>query len=350
MTKHAFKFLYLFALFAFAMPAFAQETEEVVVDEVIAQVNDGVITLSRVRREMKGLVDIAVEQGRNREEAQRELEERKGELIANLINEELITQRAKELGLEREVEANINQRFIEIMKQYNLNTLEELHGEMRRQGVEPERLREEWRKQAASEMVIQREVQYKLYWELTSRQLQEYFAKNKDKFKKPETIRLSEIFLGFAGRSEDEVKAKAADLVRQLRAGGDFMALRRQHSDRPDAQSAGEQGEVYPVADLIDSIRDALANVRPGGYSDPISIDDLGLTIIRVEERTAPSDEAFFDENTVRMAYLNERAPETHRKFMGELRQDAYIKLNESYRPLVAPILYADDRRVSATN
>ena len=62
-----------FAVFAAAGSAVAQETEERVVDEVIAQVNEGVITLSRVKREIKSLIAAGVEQGKTREAAEEEI-------------------------------------------------------------------------------------------------------------------------------------------------------------------------------------------------------------------------------------------------------------------------------------
>ena len=47
-------------LFLTSLPGFAQESELKVVDEVVAQVNDGVITLSRVKREMDTLVESLI--------------------------------------------------------------------------------------------------------------------------------------------------------------------------------------------------------------------------------------------------------------------------------------------------
>ncbi|HMS09569.1 MAG TPA: hypothetical protein PKE66_08805, partial [Pyrinomonadaceae bacterium] len=62
MNRYLSAVLAAFVMFAAAGSALAQETEERVVDEVIAQVNDGVITLSRVKREMKSLVEAGIEQ------------------------------------------------------------------------------------------------------------------------------------------------------------------------------------------------------------------------------------------------------------------------------------------------
>ncbi|MBA2736320.1 MAG: hypothetical protein H0U50_05955, partial [Pyrinomonadaceae bacterium] len=82
-------------LLTMSVAAFAQESETKVIDEVVAQVNEGVITLSRIKREMKVAVDTYVQEGKPREEAQKLVESKQGELIANLINEELLLQKAK---------------------------------------------------------------------------------------------------------------------------------------------------------------------------------------------------------------------------------------------------------------
>ena len=110
-------FVSLSVLLLLGVSGFAQETETRVVDEVVAQVNDGVITLSRVKREIKDAVDSFVQQGKTREEAQKMVNEKQGEMIATLINEELLMQKAKEMGLEKEVDISVNERLADIMKQ-----------------------------------------------------------------------------------------------------------------------------------------------------------------------------------------------------------------------------------------
>ena len=298
--RHFKNIFSVLALAAFiSVPAFSQETEVKVVDEVVAQVNDGVITLSRIKREMKDVVDSFVQQGKSREEAQKNVDEKQGELIAYLFNEELLIQRAKELGLEKEIEQALNERFVDIMKQYNLKTIEALYAEMEKTGVNPNDIRENWRKQVTRDMVIQREVQAKIYWGLNGKEIKDYFEKNKARFTKPETVSISELFLGFAGRNEAEVREKAK---------------------------------------------------KVGGYTEPFDAEDLGVVILRVDKREKASTESVFDENAVRMAILNERFPTEQTKFMAKVREDSYIKISEKYRPLVSPILFADERKQKTAN
>ncbi|HSK70773.1 MAG TPA: peptidylprolyl isomerase [Pyrinomonadaceae bacterium] len=336
--------IFLIAILILAnFSAFAQETETVVVDEVVAQVNEGVITLSRIKREAQNAIDSLVQEGKTRDEARNLVESKKGEMIANMINEELLLQKAKELSMDAEVESEINKRLIGIMKQQNIKTLDELNKAMESQGLDPQEVRENWRSQIMRDMVFQREVDGKIFWGLTTKEIKDYYDKNRAKFTKPETLTISEIFLSFAGRNEEAVREKAKQLVAQIRGGADFAKLAIENSDRPDvAKTKGKVGSVT-VAELDPKFAEPLKNVKAGGVTDPIEIVE-GMEILRVDERTGASSESFFDENAVRRAIAVERIPNERQKFMAALRKEAYIKINETYRPLIAPVLFANDK------
>lgn len=348
--KHLFTSIAVALCLSASFAVFGQETQEKVVDEVVAQVNNDVITLSRVKREIKSIVDTEVQQGKDRATAQKMIDEKQGELIANLINEELMIQRAKEAGLDKDADVEVNQRFVQIMKQYNLKTIEALYKAMESQGVNPQDLRDNWRKQAIREMLIQREVQSKLYWEPTPKEVKEYFDKNQAKFTKPETVSLSEIFLSFAGRDEAAVRAKAKQLVQQLRAGGDFEKLAVENSDKPDVAKTKGKVDTFDLKQLDEKFAAAIKGLPKGGISEPVDIDEVGLTIIKVDDRNAASAESYFDERNVRMAILAEKLPARQKEYMAKLRENAYIKINDNYRPLVSPVLFQEERKEKANN
>jgi peptidyl-prolyl cis-trans isomerase SurA len=336
-------FIFLIAISLFAGSAvIAQETEERVVDEVVAVVNEGVITLSKVKREQKSIVDTEVQQGKKREEVEKMVDERRGEMIANLVYEELIMQKAKELGYENEVDANVNRRFLEIMKQYNLKTLDALYAEMEKTGVNPQEIRELWKKQATREMLIQKEVQAKIYWGASAKEVKDYYEAHKDKFTKPETVTLGEIFLSYAGRDENAVREKAKQLLADLRKGGDFEKIAKENSD-PVVVTV--DGAKKRMTDLLPLVVTALKGVNVGGYTEPIVADQVGVVILKVEAHEKATSESYFDEAAVRMAIVAEKAPEEQKKFLASLRGDAYIKISDSYRPTVSPILFAEDRK-----
>lgn len=340
---HIFIFALIFG--AASVTAFAQETQTRVVDEVVAQVNDGVITLSRIKREMKDIVDAEVAQGKKREDVQKMVDEKQGELIANLINEELLIQKAKEMGLDSDIESSVNQRMTDIMKQYNLKTVEALYAEMEKSGVSPQDMKESWRKQATRDMVLQREVEGKTYWGFSGTELKDYYDKHKEKFTKPETVSISELFLGFAGRDEAVVREKAKQLLAQLRAGGDWAKIVKENGDAGVVTQGTGKAEKLNVKSLAEILAKPLKEVKVGGFTEPFDAEQLGVVILRVDEREAASNESFFDENAVRSAMAGEKLPAERVKFFSKLRADAYIKISETYRPIVSPILFADERK-----
>jgi parvulin-like peptidyl-prolyl isomerase len=333
---------FLFSLLTFSF-AYAQESEPVVIDEVIAQVNEGVITLSRVKRERQDAIDTLMRSGKTEAVAKAEVDSKQGELIANLINEELVMQKGKELGMEEDIEASLNRRFLEIAKEQGAKNLEELYRKMRENGINPDEIRSIWRKQAMRESVWNREVDAKIYHGLANKELTEYFEKNKSKFIKPESFTLSEIFLGFAGRNEAAVRAKAKDLVQQLRGGADFVKIALENSERPDIKTNQGKLGTFTMNDLKDNISIPLKGVKAGQVTDPIEVEE-GLLILRVDERIGAAAEAKFVEDDVRRMITYERAPQEVKKYMMNLRRDSYIKISESYRATVSPVLYADER------
>ncbi len=340
----------LFVLSVFAFAAGAQETQTRVIDEVVAQVNDGVITLSRIKRESKSIVDTYVQEGKTRDEAQKLVDDKQGELIAGLINEELLIQKAKEAGLDSSIEASLNQRFVDIMKQYGFTTVEQLYAEMEKTGVDPKELREDWRKQATRDQVIQREVQSKVYWGFNGKQLKDYYEKNKSKFTKPETVSFSEIFLGFAGRDEAAVREKAKLLYAELKAGGDFTKIAKENSDPGVVTQGAGKVEKLRTKELVEAISKPIAGLKVGEYTVPFDAEQLGVVILRIDARDQASSESVFDENAVRLAMMGEQIPVEQKKFMSKLRETSYIKISESYRPLVSPILFADERKEKTNN
>ena len=73
----------------------AQEGEVTVIDEVVAQVNDDVITLSMLKRETKRVDALKQERNMTDQQAREEVAKHQAELIATLINERLLLQKGK---------------------------------------------------------------------------------------------------------------------------------------------------------------------------------------------------------------------------------------------------------------
>ena len=330
-------------LLSVASPAFAQEGELQVVDEVIVQVNDDVLTLSRLKRESKERVESMKNNGMPEQQALAEVSKKQAELIATLVNETLLMQRGKELELASDVEAEVNRRMLEVAKEQGITTMEKLDAAMRASGVDPAATRQTLRTEIMKQYVIQQEVDRKIFFGLMMDELKKYFDTHQEKFRKPENVTLSEIFLSSAGKNEAEVKARANALVAQVRAGGDFAALATTNSERElngvriAQENKGKVG-VFEVPNLREDIARAIKDVKAGGVSEPLRSND-GYQILRVDERVSASTAVTFNENRVREAMTMERTEKARDEYLQGLRNDAYIKVSDSYRAAVLPLL-----------
>ena len=336
--------IFVFAILALVpASALAQEGELQVVDEVIAQINDDVITLSMLKRESKERIEALKQSGMPEQQAIEEVNKRQPELIATLVNQQLLLQKGKELDLANEVEAEVNRRMLDVAKEQGITTIEKLDAAMRESGVDPVATRQTLRVEIMKQAVIQQEVDRKIFFGLTVPELRKYFEAHQDKFRKPESVTISEIFLSSAGKNEAEVKARALELVRQLRAGADFGALAAANSDRESngvrtgPETKGKVG-TFEVPSLRQDIADAVKNVKVGGVGEPLHSND-GYQILRVDQRTPASTSASFNENQAREAITMERSDKQREEYLQNLRNEAYIKISDSYRPAVAPIL-----------
>jgi peptidyl-prolyl cis-trans isomerase SurA len=335
-------------LCAFAAPARAQEEGvPVVLDEAIAQVNNDVIMLSQLRRETKEFKEVLIRQrGLTEEQAEKEVAAKQPEIIRSLIEESLLLQKGKDSPrLSEGVESEVNAEVLRVMRQNGLKSLEELEAAMRGEGVSLSDVREAMRRQLTRQAVLQNEVDYKIYFGLTDKELREYYEANRAKFA---GVTLSEIFLSLAGRSEAEVLAKARQLAERARAGSDFGELAAQNSERevggePVAKKtkgllADDEGKArwFLLSDLKGPILTAVQNLKAGAVSDPIKTDE-GYMILRVNER----DDAF-KENQVRGTLTQQRSEKEREAYLRKLRQEAYIKVADNYKDLVQPLLDSD--------
>jgi parvulin-like peptidyl-prolyl isomerase len=226
--------------------------------------------------------------------------------------------------------------MLDVTKENGITSIDKLDEAMRQAGLDPVAIRQTMRVELMKQAVMEGEVDSKLFFGLTMDELHRYFEANKTKFLKPETLELSEIFLSLAGKQEPEVKARATQLVNQLRGGADFATLAKAYSDRGGPQG-GKVG-LFQISDLRPDIAAAVKNVNTGGVSEPLRSDE-GYQILRVDARTAGSNTPTFNENQVREAITRERTPKAREEYLQGLRNDAYVKIAEGYRDAVEPLL-----------
>jgi peptidyl-prolyl cis-trans isomerase SurA len=350
-ARFALAFAALLLAFGAVQPVRAQEeAPPVVLDEPIAQVDNYVIMLSQLKRENAEFREVLTKQrGMTPEQAEAEIQKKQGEIILNLINEALLVQKGKDMPrMTEDVEAEVNREVLRVAKQSNIATIEELEEAMRREGLSLSDIKETLRRQFMRQAVLQREVDAKIYYGLTDKELRDYYAANKDKFV---SVTLSELFLSLAGRTETDVKAKAADLAARARTGVSFEELVEKNSEHEPTKQfkgvlAGPDGKArwFALAELSNTIADAIKNLKVGGISDPVKTDE-GYMVLRVNER----DDSF-KESFVRGVMTQERSDKERDKYLRTLRRDAYIKPAENYKAIIQPALEKDKSETAASD
>lgn len=321
----------------------AQEGEMTVVDEVIVQVNDEVITLSMLKRETQERIEALKQSGMTEQQAREEVSKEQAKLIATLINERLLLQRGKELDMASEIESEVNRRLLQIAQEQGINSIEKLIEAMRQNGLKYEDIRATMRSEMMKQAVLQQEVDRKVYLGFTAKEVKDYFDAHPDKFRKPESIKLCEIWLSTSGKDEAAVRTRALELVNQIRAGADFGAMaaanseREKNGQRTAPTDKGCVGE-FDLPNLREDLVAALKNVQVGGVSEPIKVGD-GFQILKVDGRTPAGATPTFNDNRVREAMLVERQPKEREAYLQNLRNEAFIKITEQHRASVEPLL-----------
>jgi parvulin-like peptidyl-prolyl isomerase len=81
-----------------------------------------------------------------------------------------------------------------------------------------------------------------------------------------------------------------------------------------------------------------LKDLKAGGVSEPIRTNE-GFQILRVDARTPAGSAPTFNDNRVREAMLMDHQLKERENYLQTLRNEAFIKVTESYRASVEPLL-----------
>jgi len=114
--------------------------------------------------------------------------------------------------------------------------------------------------------------------------LHRLYNADRDRFRTPERVKVRHILLKTTGKSPEEdakIKAKAEDLLKQIKAGGDFAELARKNSDDPgSATKGGELGWIVR-GQTVKPFEDAAFSLKPNDISNAIKTE-YGYHILQV--------------------------------------------------------------------
>ena len=308
------------------------------IEEIIARVNDQIITSSDYDRAMQ---ELDQEERQHGATMQQMSEAHKG-LLRNLIDQQLWLSKGKELGVTGETEL-IN-RLNEIRKQYNLPSLEALQKAAEQQGVSYEDFKANIRNQIITQDVMRDEVGRRIT--ITPGEAEAYYEAHKQDYAQQESVRLSEILIstGSAKTSAADLggespvdpqklaqaQAKANDIEAKLQSGGDFSQLAKSFSDGTTASEGGDLG-VYRRGSLAKVLEDQVFPLKAGEYTAPIRTKQ-GFIILKVMQHTLGGVPPFKDvEQDVEQAYYMSKMEPAMRAYLSKMRDDAYIEIKPGY-------------------
>ena len=214
-----------------------------VVEEVVARVNNEVITRGDLDSARKSLEEDAHQDCPTCTEAQirREVEAGQKDLLRDLIDNSLMVQRGKDVGIN--VDADLVKRLDEIRQQNKIDSMEELEKQVTASGVDFEDFKNNIRNQLITQEVIRREVGSRLI--LDHADVLKYYEEHKQEFVRPEQVVVREIFVSTENKPESDIPAlrkKADGLLDRVKRGEDFGELAKRFSDGSTAKQGGDLG------------------------------------------------------------------------------------------------------------
>jgi len=305
-----------------------------VVEEIIARVNNQIITRSEYLRSKDELKKEAQQQ--DPVNADKLIAERDKDVLRDLIDQQLLLAKGKDMGITGDTD--LIKRLDEMRKDMKLDTMEDLEKAAQAQGVSFEDFKQNLRNQIVTQQVIGREVGQRM--NLSKEDEQKFYDEHKSEMEQPEQIRLSEILVSTenknAGDSADELQrlqaaqAKAEDVLAQIRKGAGFEDIAKKNSDGPSAAQGGDLG-LFKRGTLAKELEDKTFAMKPGEVSDVIRTKQ-GFVILKVTEHHNAGVPPFSEvEPRIQDAVYMQRLQPALRAYLTRLREDAFIDIKQGY-------------------
>lgn len=309
--------------------------EAKVVEEVVARVNNDIITTSELEKARNAAAEEAQQDCNGKctqEQLQVAVEDRQKFALRDLIDQSLLAQRGKDMGVS--VEADVVKQLDQIRVQNKLKDLDELEKAVTKEGLNWDDFKGNIRNKILTQQVIQREVGSHIT--IGHDDAQKYYDEHKNEFVKPEQVALRAIELTTEGKSETEIadqKKKAEDLLKRINEGEDFPVLARRFSDGSTAQQGGYLG-VYKRGELSKELEDRVFGMKKNQMTEVIETKQ-GFLILQVLERYEAGVQPFEKvENEIMDHLYSERMEPALRDYLKTLREQSYVVIKPGYQDM----------------
>lgn len=310
-------FLVLISAGSLLLPVLTS-SQGILLDEVVAVINNEPITWSELYREMEFLAQDEI-RNLSPSEKRRFFELNKESLLEGYINSRVMIREARELGIDVSKE-EIEEAIDRIKKKYSMDDSTFL------ETLKKERYTLESYKKALSEQIliskiISQEVRNRIV--VTDTEVKSYIEEHPE-LTGPELIRLRQIFLKRPKDSELEIfQKKLNTIVERLRAGDPFEKVVLLYSE--DLKIPGGDLGYIKYSDLSLQFKEAVAGLKPGEISKPFWTEK-GLYILKVEDRIGGMtlEEA---QQYTRRILESKKFEDLYRRWLKGLREKYYIEI-----------------------
>jgi parvulin-like peptidyl-prolyl isomerase len=306
----------------------AQEEEPRILDEIVAKVNDEIITLTDLNQVLADRrMELRDESG-NPAEAEQRFQAEKPNLLRNLIQSKLMLQKASELGIDANMGPEV-EAFLENMRQeMGIPSLDVLDQYLQQRGSSLQKFRRKIRES----QIVQKVVENLVYSRITllTLEVEAYYEENAAEFSVPSKVELAEILFLTEGKKKSEVRKQAEQVLERLQKGDSFEELAKEYSEGPTASKGGQIG-TFNRGTMNQELEDVAFLLEVGKTSQIIS-SDFGFQIIKVLDRSEGSSKPL-DEvrpQITQTLYERKARPEIER-FLKELIRESYIFVSPEY-------------------
>lgn len=223
------------------------------------------------------------------------------QIVDMMVEKELIREQLKANKIEIK-DADIDARFDEMVKKSG-QKLEEVEAMLAKQGATIKDVKEQVGFQLGIEKLYQADASYKA---VTDADVNTFYTDNPQYFQQPEKVQASHILIKVDEKADEATKKaakdKAAEILKKVKAGGDFGTLAKENSDCPSKDRGGDLG-LFGRGQMVGPFEQAAFSMKVGDISDIVETQ-FGYHIIKLTDKKAPKTETLAEATPQITEYL----------------------------------------------
>jgi len=293
-----------------------------VVEEIVAVVNDDIITLSDYRQDYALRMNDLRAQQLPADQFDKQVEVLKKELLNLMIMDILLLQKAKELGLN--VQEQLKAMIEKLKTDNNIASDADFRRAVEQQGIPYEMWLRQYEEGMMRQGVLYTEVERAIV--LEDSEVVQYYKKNPAEFTVPTEYKLSAIFIAGEGRSAEELETLKAGVDAKLKSGTSFTDAAAELSDPPMKEAKGELGS-FKTGELEAALEEPVKAIKAGETTAWIA-NKGNWWLLHLVEKKDSYVKTFEDaRKEVEERIYNEKRAVKSEAFIKTLREQGYVKI-----------------------